>query len=88
MHKITVNGREIKTNYNEHFDYPMSNGEDKVTMVMELMQWVLRDGCKYKSQESVDDMLQRLIARGYKTITFYRTATRVRGLYDIIAYCK
>ena len=88
MHKITVNGREIKTNYNEHSNYPMSNGEDKVTMVMELAQWILRDGCKYKSLESDDDMFQRLVARGYKTITFYRTTTRVRGLYDIIAYCK
>lgn len=89
MRKIMVNGREINTNYKEHFDYPMHNGNSGfATMYYEPMQWILREGCKYKSQESIDEMFQRLVNSGYTKITFYRATTRVRGLYHIIAFCK
>lgn len=89
MRKMIIDGREIKTNYNEHFDYPMHNGNSGFsTMCYESMQWVLRDGNKYKSRESIDEMFERLVNSGYSRITFYRVTTRVRGLYDIIAFCK
>lgn len=88
MKKILVNGKEITTNYNEQYNYPITNGEKRKTMKMELMEWVLREGDKYRSKETEKEMLDRLVAKGYTHIAFYRTTTCVRGLYDTIAYCK
>ena len=89
MRKMVVNGREITTNYKEHFDYPMHDGNTGfATMCYEPEQWVLREGCQYKSKEGEDEMFQRLVNKGYKRITFYRSTTRIRGYYETIAFCK
>lgn len=86
MKTININGREIKTNYGGN--YPLYNGNSGNTMVCEDMQWVLEDGCKYKSLEGEEKMFQRLVDCGYSRITFYRVTTRIRGMYHIIALCK
>lgn len=66
----------IKTNLGSN--YSICNGEDKKTMMMKL--------CKFR--ESDKEMFERLKNCGYKKITFYYVTTRVRGLYDLIAYVK
>lgn len=81
-----VNGREITTNYGGNYSF--YNGEDKKTMYYENMQWVLEDGCKYKSLEGEKKMFQRLVNEGYSRITFYYVTTRIRGYYETIAFCK
>lgn len=80
MHIETVNGIEVRTNYRESFNgYSFSDGNGKKTMSMHLTK-----DCR----ESDTEMLERLVASGYRTITFYYTTTRVRGYYDLIAFCK
>lgn len=88
MKKMVVNGREIKTNYKEHYEYPMHNGYGGTTMHYETLRWIKRDGQQYKSQESIDEMFQRLVNEGYTRITFYRMSTAIRGYNEIVAFCK
>ena len=90
MRKINVNGREITTNFGCQGwnGYPYSNGEDKATMTMCLRKWVLSEGDKYVHQESEEEMFNRLVSKGYTRITFYETTTNVKGLHDLIAFCK
>lgn len=66
----------IKTNLGSN--YSICNGEDKKTMIMKLA----------KFRESDKEMFERLKDNGYKRITFYYVTTRVKGLYDLIAYVK
>ena len=75
MKTIEVNGKSIKTNYKE--EYRFSNGESKKTMKMELSYF----------GETDEEMLNRLADR-YSKITFYYVSTRVRGIRELIAYCK
>lgn len=80
MKTMVINGREIKTNFRQSFNgYPISDGNNKKTMSMHIQR-----SCR----EGDDEMLERLAAYGYKTITFYYTTTRVKGIYNLIAYCK
>ena len=84
---IKVKSKTIKTNFGMENDYPILNGE-RSTMILEKMQWVCDDGDMYEHLEGDHRMYQRLVEKGYSTITFYRRPTRVRGYYHIIAYCK
>lgn len=77
MKKMIVNGREISTNYGSY--YPFSDGNNKKTMIMQL---------KNSCIETDKEMLERLVNRGYKRITFYYTTTSVKGYHDLIAFCK
>ena len=76
MRKIEVRGYEVTTNYGSA-DYPFSDGNGKETMSLHLLAF----------RETDKEALERL-APQYSRITFYRTRTRVRGLYDTVAYCK
>ena len=76
MKTIEINGVEVRTNLGGK--YPFSDGSSKKTMVMELPNW----------GESDERMLHRLVKAGYKTVTFYYMATRVKGYYDLIAFCR
>ena len=87
MKKVTINGREITTNYYAR-EYSIDSGNGRATMTMCLRRWVLHEGEKYKSMETLKEMFERLVSDGYTKITFFRTTTAVRGLYDYIAYCK
>lgn len=78
MKTIERNGRQIKTNLGKG-DYPFCDGNDKATMTMHLR----RD-----YRESDTEMFERLARYGYTRITFYRTTTRVRGIYSLLAFCK
>ena len=88
MRKMMVNGKEIRTNYKEHNEYPMHNGYGGTTMYYEKLQWVKRDGEQYKSQECIDEMFNRLVEKGYSRITFYRMSTSIRGYNEVVAFCK
>ena len=80
MHKQIVDGKEVRTNYRESWNgYPFSDGNSKKTMSMHIAS-----GCR----ETDTEMLTRLVGYGYTTVTFYYTTTRVRGIYDLIAFCK
>ena len=81
MTKVTVNGKEIKTNYKQSVHgYPiLSRANNRKTMALHLPK-----SCR----ETDEQMLKRLVEAGYSTITFYYTTTRVKGYYDLIAYCK
>lgn len=76
MRTIEINGVEVRTNLGGK--YPFSDGNDKKTMVMELSNW----------DESAEEMLHRLVKKGYKTVTFYYVTTRVKGYHKRIAFCK
>ena len=71
-----INGVEVRTNLGAK--YPFSDGNDKKTMVMQLSEW----------GESDEQMLHRLVKKGYRTVTFYYVTTRIRGYYKLIAYCR
>lgn len=70
-----ING--IKTNLGN--DYSICNGNRKKTMIMKL---------PLNCMENDSEMFERLSKNGYKKITFYYTTTRIKGCYDLIAYCK
>lgn len=76
MKTIEINGVEVRTNFGGK--YPFSDGNDKKTMVMQLSNW----------GESDEQMLHRLVKKGYRTVTFYYTTTRVKGCYNLIAFCR
>lgn len=72
--------KEIKTNYREgRYTYPISNGENREGWTMKL-----QNSCS----ESPKEMYERLIEAGYTKISFYEVTTRIKGLHNIIAYCK
>ncbi len=77
MKTVIYKDKTIKTNLGGV--YPFTDGNDKNTMTMHIKKSCL---------ESDKEMFERLAEQGYTRITFYRTATAVRGLYDTIAYCK
>lgn len=79
MRKMIINGHEVTTNYEKYGSYPMCDGNDKKTMRM-----MIRENCR----ESAEEMLERLAGYGYTRITFYETSTRVKGIHNLIAYCK
>lgn len=80
MKKMTVKGVEVNTNYRQSWNgYPFSNGNSKKTMSMHLAK-----NCR----ETDTEMLERLVDKGYTTVTFYYTTTRVKGYYNLIAFCK
>ena len=85
MRKITINGKEITTNYNSgrYHDYSIITG-DRGTMVYKRSQITGDD----LHRECDREMLLRLVEEGYTRITFYYTTTSVRGYYKLIAYCK
>lgn len=79
MKKMIIDGREIKTNYRQSVNgYPFSDGRAKKTMI----------AVYAFNQENDTELLHKLVARGYTTITFYWCTTRVKGYYNIMAYCK
>ena len=81
MKTITINGKEVRTNYRQSsLGYPvLSRANSRKSMSLHITK-----SCR----ETDEQMLERLAARGYSTITFYYTTTRVKGYYDLIAYCK
>lgn len=75
MHKEVINGVEVKTNFREKVCYPMATGnEDNIQRVP--------FGC------SEEDFLKDAVLKGYKTVTFYEMATRVRGYHHVYARCR
>lgn len=53
-----------------------------------IKDWVLKEGCKYKSQEGDDEFYTRLVEAGYKKVKLYYVSTRIRGYHDTIAMVK
>lgn len=86
MKKMVVDGKEIKTNFGQ--TYYLCNGNDKNGYRIQLRDWVLDDGAKYKRQETEKEMLQRLVSYGYTTIMFAEVSTAIRGYHDLFAYAK
>ena len=78
MKAMTVNGREIKTNFNKMCNFPVYNGYGGTTMTYN----------RIRSSETIEQMFNRLVEEGYTRITFYRMTTAVRGWNEIIAFCK
>lgn len=86
MKKMTINGKEINTNYGQ--TYYLCDGNNKNGYRIQLRNWVLDDGAKYKRPETEEEMLERLVSYGYTTIRFAETSTAVRGIHDLFAYAK
>lgn len=86
MKKMTVNGREITTNYGQQ--YPVVKGNDKKGYRMRSMQWILEEGAKYRCLEGDRRMLERLADEGWTTIYFAEVTTCVRGYHNVFAYVK
>lgn len=86
MKKMIVNGKEINTNYGQK--YYLCKGNDKKGYRIQLRNWVLDEGAKYKRQETEEEMLERLVGYGYTTIQFAEESTMVRGLHELFAYAK
>lgn len=59
-------------------NYSICDGNYKKTMTMHL---------KRDCHETDREMFDRL-KHSYKRITFYYVTTRIRGYYEVIAYCK
>ena len=80
MKKLNINGREVLTNYERFADYPIdhrSYAHKNATLCLR------KNHC-----ESDEEMLERLVERGFTRITFYETTTRVKGYHDLIAYAS
>ena len=56
--------------------------------ILKLKQWILEDGCEYRSLESNDAFYTRLVEAGYKKVKLYEVSTRVRGYHDTVALVK
>lgn len=79
MNKIMVDGVEVTTNYpGGASGYPYSDGNDKKTMKMILVNF----------QEREMDVIKRCVKNGYTRVTFYETTTRVRGYHKLLAFAK
>lgn len=78
MRKITVDGKEIVTNYGEKTMHNLVSGDDLPNY----------DLCLKDFRESNEDFLKRLISYGYTRIRFGEVSTRIRGFHDIVAYCR
>ena len=77
MKTVIYDGREIKTNLGGN--YPFCDGNDKKTMKMFICESI---------GETDEQMFKRIASKGYNRITFYYVTTRIKGLYDRIAYAK
>ena len=78
MTKMFVNGVEITTNYTAP-QFPIWDGRERPkTMSVH----------KEKFGEGLRCFLERMVALGYKRVTFYETTTRVRGYHEFYAFCK
>lgn len=76
MRKITVDGKTIVTNYGN--DYSINTAQNSKTLRL----------CVPDFGETEKEFFYRLVSYGYTHITFYYDTTRIRGLYDLFAYCK
>ena len=77
MKEMTINGKTVKTNYNE--DYAIWNGNDypKTMRVVNIPFG--------KTDKTV---LEELVEQGYTRIRFVETTTFVRGCHNIYAFVK
>lgn len=73
MKKITVNGKEVNTNYGRE-TYPTAPDSFDLTRLPFRM--------------SDREFLEQAVEDGYKKVTFYEETTCVRGLHHIYARCK
>jgi len=56
---------------------------------LKLKQWILEQPTdRYKSEETDEEFIERLIKSGYKKIKLYYTTTYIRGSYKTIAMVK
>jgi hypothetical protein len=72
MRKMTINGKEILTNYGQ--DYPRLPDNMTATHLPFRM--------------SFEEFLKEAVNKGYTRITFYYTTTRVRGYHEFHAKCR
>lgn len=75
MHKMTVNGKEITTNYKERVSYPITDGNGNY-----------QDSVRFGETE--ESALNRLVDKGYTRITFYEMTTSVRGYHHVLIKCR
>ena len=80
MKTMIINGKEIKTNYGGNYGFISGNYEG----CLKKQEWVLEEGCIYRSLESPEHMLERL-AKDYNRITFYLETCSIRGYYELVA---
>lgn len=78
MTTMIVDGREVKTNYREgRYLYPFCNGDTREGWTMEIAEF----------NETPREIVERLGKR-YSRVSIYMVTTRVRGIYEYLAYCK
>lgn len=71
--------KEIKTNYRVgRYGYPLCNGENREGWLMRLAEF----------RETPKEFYERLVKLGYTRISLYEVSTRIKGVHDLIAYCK
>lgn len=71
--------KEIKTNYRVgRYEYPISNGNNREGWIMKLAEF----------RETPKEFYERLVKLGYAKISLYEVSTRIKGVHNLIAYCK
>lgn len=78
MRKKIIDGKKIVTNCGEKTMNNLVSGDDLPNYDMYMI----------KNKERNEDSLKRLIDCGYTRIRFGEVATRIRGLHNVIAYCR
>ena len=78
MRKMIIDNKEIMTNYNEKSAERIVNGEDINGYDLFFKNY----------KESKKEFLERLVELGYKRIRLGEVATNIKGIHDIVAYCK
>lgn len=78
MRKMIINNIEVITNYEEKSAERLVNGED-----IDGYDLLIKE-----SRESTKEFLEKLVDMGYTRIRFAEVATGIRGIHDVVAYCK
>lgn len=73
MQKITVNGKEVNTNYGRE-SYPVA----PTSMMLDYLPFRM----------SEKEFLEKAVEEGYTKVTFYEETTNVRGYHKILVNCK
>ena len=78
MRKISIDGKEIITNYGE-------KSAERLVSNNDLPNYEIR---YKKSKEGNKEFLMRLVNEGYTRIRFVEISTNIKGFHEIAAYCR